>query len=411
MSDTMLTSYEDGDLVNSPGRHQLLLEMQLGGFESSIVCSAISPDGTQIAVSDATSLRLYDLSESDPLEDEEESFSSIVEEKKRKGLRVKRVSLPEEASGGCQRLLMISPEGSTSPRLIAATSEGQVVAVSRGKGGGVKGSGDDESADQEMSQGWVVRRDTSSTFKDALPFTALAASADAQWLAVGGGGGNFVCVFALDTMVPYWRLPKCPSPHSSLSFPPKGKGSRSNANGMLVVTCADNRFFLFNVNDKAMADWSVDNSEKFPKRLLERDDSLVGAAFRPAEAGGGKPTGGPRCLLIRSREFLGLVDLDAPLMLKARITPAEHVSKRRRESDADSSAAEPDVEKKDTQPIVAVTPIYPQQSTTNLAMSLKYRPLLFADFIDPHSLVVVEEPWLKVMEKLPDPLYRQRYGT
>lgn len=47
----------------------------------------------------------------------------------------------------------------------------------------------------------------------------------------------------------------------------------------------------------------------------------------------------------------------------------------------------------------------------NFAITLKYRPVIFADYLSSDEMVVVEEPWLKIMNKLPDPLFRQRYGT
>jgi hypothetical protein len=50
-------------------------------------------------------------------------------------------------------------------------------------------------------------------------------------------------------------------------------------------------------------------------------------------------------------------------------------------------------------------------SNRNFAITLKYRPVLFADYLGPGELLVVEEPWLKIMQRLPDPLFRQRFGT
>jgi len=47
----------------------------------------------------------------------------------------------------------------------------------------------------------------------------------------------------------------------------------------------------------------------------------------------------------------------------------------------------------------------------NFAITLQYRPVIFADFLGPRELVVVEEPWLKIMQRLPDPIFRQRFGT
>ncbi len=40
----------------------------------------------------------------------------------------------------------------------------------------------------------------------------------------------------------------------------------------------------------------------------------------------------------------------------------------------------------------------------------KYQPLLFAGFLGPRNLVVVERPWLAIMATFPPALYRSRYG-
>ena len=47
----------------------------------------------------------------------------------------------------------------------------------------------------------------------------------------------------------------------------------------------------------------------------------------------------------------------------------------------------------------------------NFALTLQYRPVIFADYLGPGEIVVVEEPWLKIMRRLPDPIVRQRFGT
>ena len=52
-----------------------------------------------------------------------------------------------------------------------------------------------------------------------------------------------------------------------------------------------------------------------------------------------------------------------------------------------------------------------QLDSRNFALTLKYRPIIFAEYLAPNVLLVVEEPWLKIMQKLPDPIFRQRYGT
>jgi len=47
----------------------------------------------------------------------------------------------------------------------------------------------------------------------------------------------------------------------------------------------------------------------------------------------------------------------------------------------------------------------------NVLMHLGYQGILSVDCIGVNELVVVEEPWIQIASKLPDVLYRRRYGT
>jgi hypothetical protein len=40
-----------------------------------------------------------------------------------------------------------------------------------------------------------------------------------------------------------------------------------------------------------------------------------------------------------------------------------------------------------------------------------YGPMLQCEFFGADDLVVVEVPWLKVLKRLPDPMYRAKFGT
>ena len=44
-------------------------------------------------------------------------------------------------------------------------------------------------------------------------------------------------------------------------------------------------------------------------------------------------------------------------------------------------------------------------------MVTKYGPILLFDFLANDTAVVVEQPWLRVMEHLPPALHRHRFGT
>lgn len=39
-----------------------------------------------------------------------------------------------------------------------------------------------------------------------------------------------------------------------------------------------------------------------------------------------------------------------------------------------------------------------------------FQPLLYVGFTEDSALVVVERPWRAMLEKLPPPLYRKKYG-
>tara|TARA_B110000208_G_scaffold188778_1_gene249072 strand:- start:201 stop:335 length:135 start_codon:yes stop_codon:yes gene_type:complete len=41
----------------------------------------------------------------------------------------------------------------------------------------------------------------------------------------------------------------------------------------------------------------------------------------------------------------------------------------------------------------------------------RFRPTLFAGFIDEDEMVIVQRPWLQIMQHFPDPLQVSRFGT
>ncbi len=49
--------------------------------------------------------------------------------------------------------------------------------------------------------------------------------------------------------------------------------------------------------------------------------------------------------------------------------------------------------------------------STNFTICLRYSGMIFLDFLDNNELVVVEQPWLGIVNSLPNALERQRYGS
>jgi U3 small nucleolar RNA-associated protein 4 len=51
------------------------------------------------------------------------------------------------------------------------------------------------------------------------------------------------------------------------------------------------------------------------------------------------------------------------------------------------------------------------EANRNFTICLRYSGIIFQDFLDENEMVVVEQPWLSIVDTLPDALERQRYGS
>lgn len=51
------------------------------------------------------------------------------------------------------------------------------------------------------------------------------------------------------------------------------------------------------------------------------------------------------------------------------------------------------------------------EANKNFTICLRYSGIVFQDFLDTNEMVIVEQPWLSIVNTLPDALERQRYGS
>lgn len=54
--------------------------------------------------------------------------------------------------------------------------------------------------------------------------------------------------------------------------------------------------------------------------------------------------------------------------------------------------------------------VKPYQGSRNCTVCLQYNGMLYLDFVGQNEMVVVEQPWLEVVETLPEALQRRVYG-
>ena len=99
-----------------------------------------------------------------------------------------------------------------------------------------------------------------------LPITSLVVSNDGQWLAAGDQH-NRINIFNLDTLKHHVQLPKMTSLHTCLAFYDAST---------LVIACASNEFFLYDVERKQMNAWTRTNSSHLPYQWLRKNSKIVG---------------------------------------------------------------------------------------------------------------------------------------
>ena len=95
--------------------------------------------------------------------------------------------------------------------------------------------------------------------------------------------------------------------------------------------------------------------------------------------------------------------MDQPVPDKSYMFPPDHLRAKRQEQIRDDDMPGPPPQKK----MKVQDPV----TNTNFTICLKYNEILYQDFIAENEMVIVEEPWMSILEGLPDALARRVYGT
>jgi WD40 repeat protein len=120
----------------------------------------------------------------------------------------------------------------------------------------------------------------------------------------------------------------------------------------LAVALTSNKFWIYHIESKSMTEWSKLHSDDLPTKLTDSQELIIGMVFHPSI---------PGMIFVYGHTFI----------------------------------------------------FYAQTagSGNRLWKLIKAYQPLFVDFVDDESIAVIERPWLKVMQHLPSPFYRQRFGT
>ncbi|KAG0165311.1 U3 small nucleolar RNA-associated protein [Apophysomyces sp. BC1034] len=332
--------------------HQLMLDLQLKA-DCNITSSALSEDAQWIAVGDIENVRLFRLQASGHFNVKKvRDFESALN---------KYLAMHNAAAGAHH--VSFTPG---SEKLIIVTSESRILVVD------ILGSETEKfKVLREFGhhRGLDSKGNAVKGSKVATVIT-LAVSSDGQWLATGDDD-NQIHVFNLDSLQHHITLPRFSSPHTALSF----NEFRSKE---LFIGLATNEFYIYNVEQNKMTDWSYAHLDQSNSRLLNMRDRIRGVAYNPAEE---------EKMIIYGSTYMCQID-----MSKGRTRQISKAQKRK--------AGQEDVSKRmDT------------ENSFDTALSREYQHILSCGFLDKNCMVMIERPKFSVLEKLPPSFYKAHFAT
>eukprot|EP00580_Thalassiosira_gravida_P009203 CAMPEP_0201635102 /NCGR_PEP_ID=MMETSP0493-20130528/7772_1 /ASSEMBLY_ACC=CAM_ASM_000838 /TAXON_ID=420259 /ORGANISM="Thalassiosira gravida, Strain GMp14c1" /LENGTH=188 /DNA_ID=CAMNT_0048107029 /DNA_START=197 /DNA_END=763 /DNA_ORIENTATION=+ len=169
----------------------------------------------------------------------------------------------------------------------------------------------------------------------------------------------------------------------------------------LAVGCSNNEFYIYNLGRRSLSHWSNDMGlpllKSLPKELTSRSEPVARIVSNSAT---------PQRFILGSHGYFCAVDLDQPVPERSSMFPPDHLRAKRlqliKEDDAMMFCPPPGKKSKSN---------LTRDTSTNFTICLRYSEILFQDFIAENEMVVVEQPWMSILEELPDALARRVYGT
>ncbi|KZT74838.1 WD40 repeat-like protein [Daedalea quercina L-15889] len=431
----------DLDDEKPDGGFERILDMDLN-VHTNLVASAISDDGRWIAVSDWYETKLFEL--------KQESNGDLTPRRIRDFSAILHSQLPDKTQSAGASSLIFSPD--SSKLVITTAMSSYIVIFDLGRGsaprspvvlrrfdqhraadttvGGrvIKGNGrmrqhsevqEDTAvppADAGDLQDGDASEDESSSAEDdtspnnAVPtVTRMAASPDGQWLVTTDTHGR-TFIFNLDSVTYHATLPSFASAIHALAFDTASPNT-------LVMGLADNTLEVYDVETRSFPRWAQRVVKHMPDKFTLMHDPIIGVTFDPGAmaapsnedaSGQGEDSAASKSLPPRNALFWGSTWL---CRIKLDATPGPTAFDKRRRRDQFGS------KRSDHASYSAVNPSAPgvedgemEKRQRNFTLVTKYRPLLFADFVAPKELVVVERPLVDVLHGLPPAFFKPKYG-
>ena len=228
--------------------------------------------------------------------------------------------------------------------------------------------------------------------------------------------------------VPVHALSFCPHPSVTHATSPSSRQSSVPlSSSVLVLAHADNSLTIFDVEARRYPDWAAHlcSREKLPKRFRGLHDPVLGITFdlpRPHSSDDidSDPIAGSshyqRNAYMWGATWICRVTLDAPagwggfIKKRARDEQTHGNGKKKKKHPASQKDGAGRVGDGAAAPGGGDGEAEAEEDT-NFKLNHRYRPILFAEFMGPGELLVVERPLIDVLATLPPALFKPKYGT
>ncbi|KAJ8638270.1 hypothetical protein MRB53_012537 [Persea americana] len=221
------------------------------------------------------------------------------------------------------------------------------------------------------------------------PITRMFTSSDGQWLAAINCFGD-IYVFNLEIYRQHWFISRLNGASVTAGgFPP------TNSN-VLIITTSSNQVYVFDVEAKQLGKWSKQHTSILPRRFQEFPGEIIGLSFPPSS--------NSNSVIIYSARAMCLIDFGMPVDEENESFPNGVDPSSNKSFD---SSRKPNLKRKWKD-----SSQEPQlNGKKNFDISAFKDPVLFVGHLSEESLLIIEKPWLEVVQTFDAPVHRHIYGT
>lgn len=342
------------DLVTAPA-HAARIQTA-GGLH--ITCGAIAPSGSHVVVSDARKVRAFELQQ-------QEAQAAAVQQ-----LQVSSVKLGSMVPPAtCMAFACSSSKAGSSDGelLYCADASGTIRAVDLEQGEVV--------AEAEFSsrQDGTSTASSSGTSSFGPEVALMVVSPDGTLLAAAGRAS--LRLFKLPGLQHHGDLLLQSQPGRATAMQFTGDSKQ------LAVIASGSTLEVYDVQKLAPTEWSLSSSSVVQQYVAKLPGSVAGLAASTSTS--------KHEVVVYTHGGMSHFDLDAPLT-------SEELSKKRQRQKQRPQEADM---------------AYCRPGQNGRVLPLPEYPCLFASYLAADAMLLVEQPWEQVLQKLPAPLYRHRYGS